>query len=219
MAYGVNVVFFFFFKQKTAYEILAWLEFRRVLFRSHHLHHHLLHHHHHHHLIIIITTIITFIILIIITFIILIIITFIILIIIIIWQSSDAITINIVWSSWSPLPSSTSSPSSSADHHHSSSHLYEVHLFVIIIVFIIITNILLLCLKVITLCKTGTQILTSGWAFRVSFYVVARSYKPKIANFDNAVHGKENIGWLQEEKRHFFIVLAEKTLFSLLKYK
>ena len=25
---------FFFFKQKTAYEILAWLEFRRVLFRS-----------------------------------------------------------------------------------------------------------------------------------------------------------------------------------------
>ena len=26
---------FFFFKQKTAYEILAWLEFRRVLFRSH----------------------------------------------------------------------------------------------------------------------------------------------------------------------------------------
>src|SRR3712207_9566960 len=24
----------FFFKQKTAYEILAWLEFRRVLFRS-----------------------------------------------------------------------------------------------------------------------------------------------------------------------------------------
>ena len=29
------VVFFvFFFKQKTAYEILAWLEFRRVLFRS-----------------------------------------------------------------------------------------------------------------------------------------------------------------------------------------
>ena len=26
--------FFFFFKQKTAYEILAWLEFRRVLFRS-----------------------------------------------------------------------------------------------------------------------------------------------------------------------------------------
>src|SRR5258707_1578930 len=27
---------FFFFKQKTAYEILAWLEFRRVLFRSWH---------------------------------------------------------------------------------------------------------------------------------------------------------------------------------------
>ena len=27
-------VWFFFFKQKTAYEILAWLEFRRVLFRS-----------------------------------------------------------------------------------------------------------------------------------------------------------------------------------------
>ena len=27
-------VIFFFFKQKTAYEILAWLEFRRVLFRS-----------------------------------------------------------------------------------------------------------------------------------------------------------------------------------------
>ena len=26
--------FVFFFKQKTAYEILAWLEFRRVLFRS-----------------------------------------------------------------------------------------------------------------------------------------------------------------------------------------
>src|SRR3712207_7045895 len=25
---------FFFFKQNTAYEILAWLEFRRVLFRS-----------------------------------------------------------------------------------------------------------------------------------------------------------------------------------------
>src|SRR3712207_3502775 len=32
----------FFFKQKTAYEILAWLEFRRVLFRSDHTqrHHH-----------------------------------------------------------------------------------------------------------------------------------------------------------------------------------
>ena len=27
-------VFFFFFKQKTAYEITRWLEFRRVLFRS-----------------------------------------------------------------------------------------------------------------------------------------------------------------------------------------
>src|SRR5437764_8832873 len=27
--------FFFFFKQKTAYEIHRWLEFRRVLFRSH----------------------------------------------------------------------------------------------------------------------------------------------------------------------------------------
>ena len=27
-------IFFFFFKKKTAYEILAWLEFRRVLFRS-----------------------------------------------------------------------------------------------------------------------------------------------------------------------------------------
>ena len=27
-------LFVFFFKQKTAYEILAWLEFRRVLFRS-----------------------------------------------------------------------------------------------------------------------------------------------------------------------------------------
>ena len=27
-------LFIFFFKQKTAYEILAWLEFRRVLFRS-----------------------------------------------------------------------------------------------------------------------------------------------------------------------------------------
>ena len=26
--------FFFFFKQKTAYEITRWLEFRRVLFRS-----------------------------------------------------------------------------------------------------------------------------------------------------------------------------------------
>ena len=26
--------FFFFFKQQTAYELLAWLEFRRVLFRS-----------------------------------------------------------------------------------------------------------------------------------------------------------------------------------------
>src|SRR3712207_8904209 len=32
----MSLVFFFqfFFKQKTAYEILAWLEFRRVLFRS-----------------------------------------------------------------------------------------------------------------------------------------------------------------------------------------
>ena len=30
----MNVIVFFFFKQKTAYEILAWLEFRRVLFRS-----------------------------------------------------------------------------------------------------------------------------------------------------------------------------------------
>ena len=29
-----NVFFFFFFKQKTAYEITVWLEFRRVLFRS-----------------------------------------------------------------------------------------------------------------------------------------------------------------------------------------
>ena len=28
---------FFFFKQKTAYEITVWLEFRRVLFRSHHM--------------------------------------------------------------------------------------------------------------------------------------------------------------------------------------
>ena len=27
-------MFFFFFKQKTAYEITVWLEFRRVLFRS-----------------------------------------------------------------------------------------------------------------------------------------------------------------------------------------
>mgnify|MGYP006870761056 CR=1 FL=1 len=27
-------MFFFFFKQKTAYEIETWLEFRRVLFRS-----------------------------------------------------------------------------------------------------------------------------------------------------------------------------------------
>ena len=30
----VCVVVFFFFKQKTAYEIHQWLEFRRVLFRS-----------------------------------------------------------------------------------------------------------------------------------------------------------------------------------------
>src|SRR6266705_3638744 len=32
----INIVFvnFFFFKQKTAYEIVRWLEFRRVLFRS-----------------------------------------------------------------------------------------------------------------------------------------------------------------------------------------
>src|SRR5690606_39944537 len=30
----VDVRFFFFFKQKTAYEIFTWLEFRRVLFRS-----------------------------------------------------------------------------------------------------------------------------------------------------------------------------------------
>ena len=29
-------VFFFFFKQKTAYEMIWWLEFRRVLFRSDH---------------------------------------------------------------------------------------------------------------------------------------------------------------------------------------
>src|SRR5690606_39887590 len=28
------ISFFFFFKQKTAYEIFTWLEFRRVLFRS-----------------------------------------------------------------------------------------------------------------------------------------------------------------------------------------
>ena len=41
--------FFFFFKQKTAYEILAWLEFRRVLFRSWLQ----LDHHHHHHPILI----------------------------------------------------------------------------------------------------------------------------------------------------------------------
>ena len=31
--YADKIVFFF-FKQKTAYEVLAWLEFRRVLFRS-----------------------------------------------------------------------------------------------------------------------------------------------------------------------------------------
>ena len=30
----MSVCFFFFFKQKTAYEITRWLEFRRVLFRS-----------------------------------------------------------------------------------------------------------------------------------------------------------------------------------------
>ena len=30
----VAVFCFFFFKQKTAYEITTWLEFRRVLFRS-----------------------------------------------------------------------------------------------------------------------------------------------------------------------------------------
>ena len=30
----VFVMLFFFFKQKTAYEITVWLEFRRVLFRS-----------------------------------------------------------------------------------------------------------------------------------------------------------------------------------------
>src|SRR5207249_6650083 len=29
-----NTLVFFFFKQKTAYEIETWLEFRRVLFRS-----------------------------------------------------------------------------------------------------------------------------------------------------------------------------------------
>ena len=29
-----SLLFFFFFKQKTAYEITVWLEFRRVLFRS-----------------------------------------------------------------------------------------------------------------------------------------------------------------------------------------
>ena len=31
---AVFYIFFFFFKQKTAYEIGQWLEFRRVLFRS-----------------------------------------------------------------------------------------------------------------------------------------------------------------------------------------
>src|SRR5205814_4576769 len=30
----LNLLFFFFFKQKTAYELPKWLEFRRVLFRS-----------------------------------------------------------------------------------------------------------------------------------------------------------------------------------------
>ena len=34
--YCFSAAFFFFFKQKTAYEIHRWLEFRRVLFRSPH---------------------------------------------------------------------------------------------------------------------------------------------------------------------------------------
>ena len=35
VVFGLLCVLFFFFKQKTAYEVVMLLEFRRVLFRSH----------------------------------------------------------------------------------------------------------------------------------------------------------------------------------------